>query len=79
MLGGGAWEGGCSPGSSRPSTWDEGHGVARYFRFNTDHKVIGLQYVWSAIFAFGVAGLLAMLMRIELMSPSLSLFATSMD
>ena len=79
VLGGGAWEGWVLPWFGRPSTWDEGHGVARYFRFNTDHKVIGLQYVWSAIFAFGVAGLLAMLMRIELMSPSLSLFATSMD
>jgi cytochrome c oxidase subunit I len=79
VLGGGAWEGWVLPWFGRPSTWDEGHGVARYFRFNTDHKVIGLQYVWAAIFAFGVAGLLAMAMRIELMSPSLSLFATSMD
>jgi len=79
VLGGGAWEGWVLPWFGNPSTWDEGHGAARYFRFNTDHKVIGLQYVWAAIFAFGVAGLLAMMMRIELMSPSLSLFSTNKD
>lgn len=79
VLGGGAWEGWVQPWFGRPSTWDEGHGLARYFRFHTDHKVIGLQYLWAAIFAFGVAGLLAMAMRIELMSPSLSLFPTNQD
>lgn len=79
VLGGGAWEGWVLPWFGRASTWDEGHGLASYFRFNTDHKVIGLQYFWAAIFAFGVAGLLAMAMRIELMSPSLSFFASNKD
>ncbi|MEP0314158.1 cbb3-type cytochrome c oxidase subunit I [Hyphomonas sp.] len=79
VLGGGAWEGWVLPWFGRPSTWDEGAGVARYFRFATDHKVIGLQYLWAAIIAFGVAGLLAMALRIELLTPELSFFANSQD
>src|SRR3546814_15544939 len=53
--------------------------ISRYFRFATDHKVIGPQYLWAAIFAFGIAGVMAMAMRLELMSPALSFFATSQD
>jgi cytochrome c oxidase subunit 1 len=77
VLGGGAWEGWVLPWFGRPSTWDEGHGAARYFRFVTDHKVIGLQYLWAAIFTFGSAGLIAMAMRIELISPQLSFFSSN--
>src|SRR3546814_17802460 len=62
-----------------PSTGDESEVIARYFRFATDHKVIGLQYLWAAIFAFGIAGVMAMAMRLELISPGLSFFATSQD
>ncbi len=40
-----------------------------YFRINTDHKVIGIQYtVHSFVFLF-IGGLLAMLMRAELAAP----------
>src|ERR671910_523712 len=40
-----------------------------YFRINTDHKVIGIQYVTTTIFFFLAGGLLAMLVRAELARP----------
>src|SRR4051795_3504667 len=45
------------------------HSWKDYFRINTDHKVIGIQYtVHSFVFLF-VGGLMAMLMRAELARP----------
>ena len=49
-------------------------GWRRYFGFNTDHKVIGIQYGVTFLLIFLLAGLLAMLMRIELMYPGTNLF-----
>jgi cytochrome c oxidase subunit I len=40
-----------------------------YFRVNTDHKVIGIQYVVTSFFFMMVGGLLAMLVRAELAAP----------
>ncbi len=40
-----------------------------YFRVNTDHKVIGIQYVCTSFFFMLVGGLLAMLIRAELAAP----------
>src|SRR4051812_27738241 len=40
-----------------------------YFRVNTDHKVIGVQYVVTSFFFLFVGGLLAMVMRAELAQP----------
>ena len=40
-----------------------------YFRFNTDHKVIGIQYIFTTFFFFFVGGLMAMLIRAELAQP----------
>ena len=40
-----------------------------YFRVNTDHKVIGIQYVCTTFVFFVIGGLLAMLMRAELAQP----------
>jgi len=48
----------------------------RYFRFTTDHKVIGVQYLVSAFVLFFIAGTAAMLMRFELAQPGI---ATSKD
>src|SRR6266542_2980762 len=51
-----------------------GHGARSwkdYFRVNTDHKVIGIQYLVTTIFFFVAAGLLAMLMRAELARPGM--------
>jgi cytochrome c oxidase subunit I len=49
-----------------------GHGATKwqdYFRVNTDHKVIGIQYIVTTFFFFAVGGLMAMLMRAELAQP----------
>src|ERR687893_2295196 len=40
-----------------------------YFRVNTDHKVIGIQYVVTSFFFMFIGGLLAMLVRAELAAP----------
>jgi len=51
-----------------------GHGARSwkdYFRINTDHKVIGVQYVSTTIIFFLIAGLLAMIMRAELARPGM--------
>src|SRR2546421_2622852 len=49
-----------------------GHGAHNwkdYFRINTDHKVIGIQYTVTSFFFLLVGGLIAMLMRAELAHP----------
>jgi cytochrome c oxidase subunit 1 len=49
-----------------------GHGAHSwrdYFRVNTDHKVIGIQYTVTSFFFLLVGGLMAMLMRAELAQP----------
>ncbi|MGH2976718.1 MAG: cbb3-type cytochrome c oxidase subunit I, partial [Solirubrobacterales bacterium] len=40
-----------------------------YFKFNTDHKVIGIQYICTTFIFFFVGGLMAMVMRAELAQP----------
>src|ERR671927_1371224 len=49
-----------------------GHGADSwrdYFRVNTDHKVIGVQYVVTTIFFLLAGGFLAMIVRAELARP----------
>jgi cytochrome c oxidase subunit 1 len=56
-----------------------GHGAYSwkdYFRVNTDHKVIGVQYVATTIFFFLAGGLMAMLVRAELAQPETDFFDT---
>jgi cytochrome c oxidase subunit I len=51
-----------------------GHGARSwrdYFRVNTDHKVIGVQYLTTTIIFFFIGGLLALLVRAELARPGL--------
>ena len=50
--------------------------LADYFRINTDHKVIGVQYVVTTIVFFMVGGLLAMIFRAELAHPGTQYFDT---
>ena len=45
----------------------------RYFGFNTDAKVIGIQYIVLAFFYFLIGGLLAMIIRGELITPAADL------
>src|SRR2546422_7542110 len=54
-----------------------GHGARSwrdYFRVNTDHKVIGVQYLVTTIFFFLAGGMLAMLVRAELARPGMQFF-----
>ena len=48
-----------------------------YFRVNTDHKVIGIQYLVTTIFFFVAAGLMAMFMRAELARPGMQYVDTN--
>jgi cytochrome c oxidase subunit I len=68
--------------SGRPSRPEDhsGHGARTwkdYFRVNTDHKVIGVQYVVTTIFFFVTAGLMAMFMRAELARPGMQFVDTN--
>jgi cytochrome c oxidase subunit I len=49
-------------------------GLARYFRYSLDHKVVGIQYLVGMIIYFCTAGLFAMAIRAELLSPTYHLF-----
>src|SRR5512138_1540877 len=40
-----------------------------YFTFNTDHKVIGIQYIVTSFFFFLVGGLMAEVIRAQLIKP----------
>jgi cytochrome c oxidase subunit I len=44
------------------------HGVASWL-FTTDHKRIGILYLWSILFFFTIATIAAAMMRIELLTP----------
>src|SRR5581483_6653680 len=52
-------------------------GLARYFRFTLDHKVVGIQYLVGMIIYFCTAGLFAMAIRAELLSPTYHIFSSS--
>ena len=57
-----------------------GHGAFSwkdYFKFNTDHKVIGTQYVVTTLIFFLIGGLLALLMRAELAQPGAQIVAAN--
>jgi cytochrome c oxidase subunit 1 len=61
----------CAGGRTRPDDHSS-HGARTwrdYFRVNTDHKVIGVQYVVTTIFFFVAGGFLALLFRAELAQP----------
>ena len=49
-----------------------------YFKFSTDHKVIGIQYLLLAFSFFLVGGLLAMIVRAELLTPELDVVNRSL-
>ena len=52
-------------------------GLARYFRYSLDHKVVGIQYLIGMIGFFLTGGLLAMAIRTELLSPSYHVFSSA--
>jgi cytochrome c oxidase subunit 1 len=46
-----------------------GQGWKRYFKFCTDHKVVGTQYLVLTMVLFFVGGVLAMMIRTQLLTP----------
>jgi cytochrome c oxidase subunit 1 len=66
LLGVGVWEHWVRRWFGRPLAQYTATGWRRYFSFDTDHKVIGIQYLVTFLFMFFLAGLFAMLMRMEL-------------
>ncbi|MFN9537508.1 MAG: cbb3-type cytochrome c oxidase subunit I, partial [Pseudanabaena sp.] len=51
------------PQSEQPEDW------RRFFGFSTDHKVIGIQYIVTSFIFFLIGGVLAMVIRGELITP----------
>jgi cytochrome c oxidase subunit I len=45
-------------------------GLAKYFRYTLDHKVVGIQYLIGMLVYFFTGGLFAIAIRTELLSPS---------
>jgi cytochrome c oxidase subunit I len=50
-------------------------GLAKYFRYTLDHKVVGIQYLFGMITYFLTGGLFAMAIRTELLSPTYHLIS----
>jgi cytochrome c oxidase subunit 1 len=65
------------PVPAREEEAEASAGLARYFRYSLDHKVVGIQYLVGMIGYFLTGGLLAMAIRTELLSPSYHVFSAS--
>ncbi len=69
LLGVGLWERwgrewfGLPIEEEGPTDW------RRYLRFTLDHKVIGIQYLVTFVLIFLLAGLLAMVIRVQMLNP----------
>jgi cytochrome c oxidase subunit 1 len=63
-------------GNGNGAAAHEASGLARYFRYSLDHKVVGMQYLVGMIIYFCTAGLFAMAIRTELLSPTNHVFTS---
>src|SRR6516225_5236352 len=52
-------------------------GLAKYFRYTLDHKVVGIQYLFGMIVYFLTGGLFALAIRTELLNPTNHIFSSS--
>ena len=55
----------------------KGRGLWRYFRWTTDHKVVGMQYLATALFLFFVGSMGAFMIRLEQSRPGAVFFPPS--
>ena len=55
----------------------KGQGLWRYFRWTTDHKVVGMQYLFTTITLFFVGSLGAFMIRLEQSRPGAIFFSPS--
>src|SRR5271154_3214624 len=67
------------PAPSRPPAGTKTTGPTGILKWltSTDHKVIGLSYMITAVVIFYISGIMAMLMRLQLTSPHSSLLSFS--
>jgi cytochrome c oxidase subunit 1 len=77
LLGVGVWHAWTREWLGLPPRVEEPAGWRRYLSFNTDHKVIGVQYLATFVVVFLLAGLLAMLVRLELIAPGQTIMGPS--
>ncbi|MBI4675909.1 MAG: cbb3-type cytochrome c oxidase subunit I [Chloroflexi bacterium] len=73
LLGAGVWDHwarGWFGLKDKPTPTLASNGWMRYLMFSTDHKVIGVQYLVTFVALFLLAGLLAMVIRIQLLNPN---------
>ena len=49
-------------------------GMSKYFKYSIDHKIVGVQYLFGMLIYFFTAGLLALAIRTELLSPTTHLW-----
>src|SRR5271165_5259725 len=59
--------------SHSPETTTHAHpelGFLRKYIFSEDHKIIGIQFLFSALIFFFIGGILALLVRIQLAWPT---------
>ena len=47
----------------------DGQGISRYFKYCTDHKVVGIQYLVGVMTMLGAGGAMAMMIRTNLIQP----------
>ena len=66
LLGVGLWETWSREWFGRPPKEASHSGWQRYLRYNTDHKVIGFQYLTTFVVFLLLSGALAMVLRVEL-------------
>jgi len=78
-FGTGGWEAVVKPAFGYQLRWKETTGWRRYLEYSTNHKVIGIQYMASSLGGFIIAGIAAMLMRLQLMEDHMWLFSYSKD
>src|SRR5436853_4966419 len=58
----------AAPGTAHSHTHHE-LGFLRKYIFSEDHKIIGIQFLFTSLIFLGIGGLLAMLVRIQLAWP----------
>ena len=69
LLGIGVWNAWVREWLGLPPKPESGGGWLRYFRFTTNHKVIGVQYMVTFVVVLLLGGLVALLLRLELAAP----------
>ena len=54
---------------------DDVEGFSKYFRYSTNHKTVGIQYIVGVLLFMFTGGLLAMAIRTELLNPTTHVFS----